>query len=62
MSLMRAHPLNWRCQILLRHRWVTRSTEDGDRYVTCARCRRDQSDGPGGGPDTGIAAAGVGGR
>jgi hypothetical protein len=60
MTITRA-PFYWRCRVLHKHRWVTRSTEDGSRYETCARCGRDQSDWPGGGPDTGIAAAGVGG-
>ena len=54
-------PFNWRCRVLRKHHWVMRSTDDGGRYETCARCGRDQSDWPGGGPDTGIAAAGVGG-
>ena len=48
MTLTRAHPLNLRCRILHLHRWVTRSTEDGTRYDTCARCGRDQNDWLGG--------------
>ena len=48
---------SWRCRILRWHRWVTRSTEDGGLYETCARCGRDQNDWPGGGPLTGLAAS-----
>jgi hypothetical protein len=33
---------NWRCRVLRWHDWVARSTEDGDRYTTCARCGRDR--------------------
>ena len=32
---------SWRCRVLRWHRWVVRSTEDGGRYSTCARCGRD---------------------
>jgi hypothetical protein len=31
------------CRLNLRHRWVTRSTEDGSRFRTCARCGKDDS-------------------
>lgn len=34
----------WRCRVFRRHRWVVRSTEDGGRYETCARCGRDRDD------------------
>lgn len=33
---------HWRCRLLRWHDWVARSTEDGGRYTTCARCGRDQ--------------------
>ncbi len=29
-----------RCRVLRRHRWVARSTDDGERYTACARCGR----------------------
>jgi hypothetical protein len=34
----------WRCRILRRHRWVTRSTEDGSRYEACCRCGQDRTE------------------
>ena len=34
----------WRCRVFRWHRWVVRSTEDGSRYLTCARCGRDRDD------------------
>lgn len=40
---------SWRCTVLRRHRWVGRSTEDGGRYQTCARCGRDRYEYPSGG-------------
>jgi hypothetical protein len=32
---------DWRCRFLRKHRYVVRSTEDGGRYRTCARCGHD---------------------
>ena len=34
----------WRCRVFRMHTWVSRSTEDGGRYLTCARCGRDRDD------------------
>lgn len=50
---------NFRCHILCRHHWVTRSTEDGSRYETCSRCGRDQSECPGGPGAMGAIGGGV---
>jgi hypothetical protein len=36
----------WRCRVFRWHRWVMRSTEDGGRYMTCARCDRDRDNIP----------------
>jgi hypothetical protein len=36
----------WRCRVFHMHRWVSRSTEDGARYLVCARCGRDRDDIP----------------
>ena len=33
-----------RCRMFRWHRWVVRSTEDGSRYLACARCGRDRDD------------------
>ena len=43
----------FRCRIFRWHRWVTRSTEDGDRYVACAQCGRLLHDGATSGPNSG---------
>jgi hypothetical protein len=59
MTITTTRSRDWRCRFLHRHHWVTRSTDDGSRYETCARCGRDQNDWPGGGPNMGFAAAGT---
>ena len=28
----------WRCRVFHWHKWVVRSTEDGERYLACRRC------------------------
>ena len=43
MTLTRT-TFDWRCRVLHWHRWVQRSTDDGSRYETCARCGRDQTE------------------
>ena len=58
MTITARRTFNWRCRILHRHHWVTRSTDDGSRYEQCTRCGKDREEWPGGGPNTGIAAAG----
>ncbi|TFV78384.1 hypothetical protein E4P39_04010 [Blastococcus sp. CT_GayMR19] len=40
----------WRCRVFRTHAWVSRSTEDGGRYLVCRRCGRDKGEaswGPG---------------
>ena len=34
--------VTWRCRVLRAHVWVSRSTEDGGRYLVCRRCGRDK--------------------
>jgi hypothetical protein len=34
----------WRCRVLRTHHWVSRSTEDGGRYLVCRRCGRDKGE------------------
>ena len=41
-----------RCRLLRLHRWVTRSTEDGDRYAACVECGRLLHDGATTGPNS----------
>ena len=35
-------PFSWRCSVLRLHAWVSRSAEDGGRYVACRRCGREK--------------------
>ena len=55
-STLTRRPFSWRCRVFRWHRWVVRSTEDGGRYSTCARCGRDWYGSPSAG--TGGFAAG----
>jgi hypothetical protein len=32
----------WRCRVLRLHRWTWHSTEDGQRYQSCASCGEDR--------------------
>jgi hypothetical protein len=32
----------WRCRVLRLHRWTWHSTEDGQRYQSCALCGEDR--------------------
>jgi hypothetical protein len=50
-------PFSWRCRVLLWHRWVVRSTDDGGRYVVCARCRKERTGGP---PSTNVGGFAAG--
>ena len=61
MSLARPRVPIWRCRILRLHDWVTRSTEDGGRYLTCARCGRDRGESLYGPNATGVGGVGGGG-
>ncbi len=31
-------PFHWQCRLFGAHDWVSRSAEDGSRYVACRRC------------------------
>jgi hypothetical protein len=42
----------FRCPVFRWHRWVTRSTEDGERYAACAHCGRLLHDGATRGPNS----------
>jgi hypothetical protein len=42
----------FRCRVFRWHRWVTRSTEDGERYPACAECGRLLHDGATRGPNS----------
>jgi hypothetical protein len=43
----------FRCRVFRWHRWVTRSTDDGERYAACAQCGRLLHDGATRGPNSG---------
>jgi hypothetical protein len=43
----------FRCRVFRWHRWVTRHTEDGERYAACADCGRLLHDGSTSGPNSG---------
>jgi hypothetical protein len=49
----------WRCRVFRLHDWVTRTTEDGERYRVCRNCGRDKSGSPG---HTSAGLAGLGGN
>ncbi|MEU4427694.1 hypothetical protein AB0F81_44325 [Actinoplanes sp. NPDC024001] len=40
MATTRKVPLT--CRLNLRHRWQTRSTEDGNRWKACVHCDREK--------------------
>jgi hypothetical protein len=42
----------FRCRVFRWHRWVTRHTEDGERYPACAHCGRLLHDGATSGPNS----------
>jgi hypothetical protein len=42
----------FRCRVFRWHRWVTRHTEDGERYPACADCGRLLHDGATSGPNS----------
>jgi hypothetical protein len=42
----------FRCRVFRWHRWVTRHTEDGERYPVCADCGRLLHDGATSGPNS----------
>ncbi len=42
----------FRCRVFRLHRWVVRSTEDGERYPACAECGRLLHDGATRGPNS----------
>ena len=44
MTITRTQPFYWRCRVFRWHRWVSRSTEDGGRYLVCRRCGRDKGE------------------
>jgi hypothetical protein len=34
----------WQCRLLGAHDWVSRSAEDGSRFVACRRCGKEKGD------------------
>ena len=44
MSATTTRRFHWRCRILGAHDWVSRSAEDGSRYVACRRCGKEKGE------------------
>lgn len=44
-----------RCRLNLQHKWEWAHTQDGERYVRCARCHKERGDGR-----TGMSGAMIG--
>jgi hypothetical protein len=42
MTVSTRRPFHWQCRILHWHEWVSRSAEDGTRYVACRRCGKEK--------------------
>jgi hypothetical protein len=61
MTITRTRPFYWRCRVFRWHQWVTRSTEDGGRYMACARCGRERDDGRYGPMGIGLGGGGMSG-
>ena len=38
MTVSTGHRFHWQCRLFGAHDWVSRSAEDGSRYVACRRC------------------------
>ena len=38
MTVPTGHRFHWQCRLFGAHDWVSRSAEDGSRYVACRRC------------------------
>jgi hypothetical protein len=55
MSLTTQKPFSWRCRVFRVHHWVSRSADDGARYLVCRRCGRDKG-AASWGPDNTIGA------
>ena len=44
MTTAAQQPFSWKCRILRLHDWVSRSAEDGSRYVACRRCAKEKGE------------------
>jgi hypothetical protein len=42
MTVRTRTPFHWQCRLLGAHDWVSRSAEDGSRYVACRRCSKEK--------------------
>ena len=44
MTITRTRPFSWPCRVFRWHDWVSRSAEDGSRFLVCRRCGRDKGE------------------
>jgi hypothetical protein len=44
MTTTTRRPFHWQCRLLGAHDWVSRSAEDGSRYVACRRCGKEKGE------------------
>ena len=44
MTVSTGHRFHWRCRLFGAHDWVSRSAEDGSRYVACRRCGKEKGE------------------
>ncbi len=44
MTVTPARRVHWQCRLFGAHDWVSRSAEDGSRYVACRRCGKEKGE------------------
>ena len=44
MTVPTGHRFHWQCRLIGAHDWVSRSAEDGSRYVACRRCGKEKGE------------------
>ena len=44
MTVATRRPFHWQCRLFGAHQWVSRSAEDGSRYVSCRRCGKEKGE------------------
>ena len=42
MTVSTTRRFHWKCRLMGAHDWVSRSAEDGSRYVACRRCGKEK--------------------
>jgi hypothetical protein len=44
MTVTTRRTFHWQCRLFGAHDWVSRSAEDGSRYVACRRCGKEKGE------------------